>query len=158
MPLVATILADAVVVDALSNRVSVFNLFDTWLVTELPAVVAPATVLTVYETEAAPTDFMERVRVLGPGGSQLLISQAHLRSPARVPGTPGPLVHSSIHMLRGIRASEPGEHSVVIEHAPGPNGPWREAVRRTVLVQRVVLPEGQAPAATGSAGPLLPAL
>jgi len=151
MALVATVLADSVVVDALSNRMSLLNLFDTWIVPEVPATLSTTAVVTVYETEEQPCEVFERVRVLGPDGAALMESRSHLRTPARVP-MEGPYVHSSIHFINGVLAHAFGEHSVIIEHSTNQDGPWTQVARRTVLVRRP--PErAAAPSPTGSARP-----
>ena len=155
MPLVATLIADGVIIDALTNRLSVLNLFDTWTVREVPGVLSLASVVTIYETEAdRPLDHFERVRIVAPDGDTTVMrSLARIRSPPR--GADGPFVHASVHFIDGVHVRTFGLYSIIVDHAASEEGPWIEDVRRSVLVRKPpeALPAPATPAVTSSSRP-----
>ncbi len=143
--LAAMLVAESAVVDAISNRVSVFHLTDTFNV--LPGMLAPivvrGAVVLVYETDAVPMEVWERVVVRRAGltagaGASLPL---HITVAARGPGVDPS--HTTIHLLTAT-FPELGEYEVAVEYGESGTGPWRSqagpmTVRR-LLVRAAPLP------------------
>lgn len=122
---VATLLAEGVSLDAISNRLSAFNMMETMFAPSFPAVVGKLVVVNLYEIEGSSELRFERVTVLEDAGTQLAQMVLELRAE-------GVVAHRSMGMLQGLRLAKPGKYTVLVEGAKAPEGPWEFVNKRTL--------------------------
>jgi hypothetical protein len=141
--LVATVMAEAVALDAFTNRWTAANMMELIMAPVMPAMLPRLAILTLYELDDQPGVFTERVRIIGADDAAIASSESHFNLPAR--GGPGalPSTHRSLHMLWGLQIPRYGEYRVVVERgdgeAPVPLN-WT-----TLATRSLVVVEGQHP-------------
>jgi hypothetical protein len=135
----AVLASEGVAVDGLSTRVTLFNVVDVIFVQRLPALLQKIFVTVFYDLEAEASIFMERVRLIGPDGTVLSQSDVEIQLAARVPGQM-PNGHRSIHALWGLKLTEAGDHSIVVEHRGAADQEWAESSRSIVTVGKAPYP------------------
>lgn len=119
---VATILAEAVSLDGLTSRLSVFNMMEAVFAPAFPAALGKLVVVNLYEVEGDREPYWERVRVTDRAGLVLAQSVTELVGE----GT----AHRSMALFQGIRLAQPGEYVVTVEGARRRDGPWEPLRRR----------------------------
>ncbi len=124
MPRLTGILpAEGVTVDAITGRLTVFNLLDFLLAPKVPARAAKLALVTTYEGEAGER-FWERIVIVLPSSDEVRT----VSGPTEL--CMGDFFHRSIHSLSGVHFASAGRAAVVVQHAPSADGPWTEIGRR----------------------------
>jgi hypothetical protein len=121
---VATLLAEGVSLDAMSHRLSVFNMMETLFAPSFPAVVGKLVVVNLYEVEGPRESRWERVTITDDTGGQL----AQVVTECRGDG----VAHRSMGMLQGLRLAKPGVYTVLVEGAKKQDGPWEFVNKRAL--------------------------
>jgi hypothetical protein len=125
---VAALLAEAVSLDAVSGRISAFNMMETVFAPSFPAVLGKLVVVTLYEVDGSRDPYWERVTVLDDASVQLAQVVTEFRGEGAA--------HRSMGMLQGMRLARPGVYTVLVEGAKRREGPW-EFVNKRLLHARV---------------------
>lgn len=121
---VATLLAEGVSLDAMSNRLSAFNMMETMFAPSFPAVVGKLVVVNLYEIEGTRGPRWEKVSIIDDAGAQLVHVVTELRGEG--------VAHRSMGMLQGMRLAKPGAYTVLVEGASRPEGPWEFVNKRAL--------------------------
>ena len=137
----ALLLAEGVSVDAVSGRVTAFNMLDAITVSGFPVRFARVVVDVIYPVDEKSDQFFERVSLRRPDGSALLSSEIELKLVACTPQQQI-ATHHSIHAIWNVRFDSPGRYLVTVETSPTQGGSWAPVSSRDLLV------------AQGLAGPL----
>lgn len=128
--LTGIVIAEGMSLDAITQRVTAFNIFDHVIAPKFPALLAKVGVIVMYErprTETTPAGFVERLRVLSPGGNEISIS-----GPSSILMTTR--YHRSLHGIGLLRIDGPGDLELIVEHASEPTGPWTEVARAALAI------------------------
>lgn len=127
--LVASIVCEGAAIDAVSGRITAFNMFDSVEAPSLPAVLAKLFVIVVYEKEGEqPETIFERISFEGPH-----VLSGPSTAQVTIPGTH----HTSLHRIVALRLMSEGVCRVHVEHGETPEGPWQKKALRTFIVRRV---------------------
>jgi hypothetical protein len=121
---VATLLAEGVALDAVTNRLSAFNMMETVFAPTFPAVLGKLVVVNLYEVDGDREPHWERVTIVDDAGTQLAQVVTEFRGEG--------VAHRSMGMLQGMRLEKPGIYTVLVEGAKRREGSW-EFVNRRLL-------------------------
>lgn len=119
---VATLLAEGLSMDAVSGRLSVFNMMESVSAPKFPAFLAKLVVVSLYEEDEKPAPYWERVTVLDDTGERL----AQVITEFAVEG----FAHRSMGMFQGLKLAKPGTYTVLVEGATRKDGPWNTVNKR----------------------------
>lgn len=162
MPRVNAVVAcEGISIDALTGRITAFNILDTVYVPRVPAVLPRLHVLVASErvpevpvngaAVTAPTTLKERVTISAPNGRVLSRTE-----PTEIEFTLTLPYHNSLHTFWGMRFDEEGVVTIVVEHQRE-GGEWLEVSKRTLLAQLVahplMPPQPSPPASSGEPPP-----
>ncbi len=128
-------------------------MLETVFAPRVPAGLAKLAVLSVYEPGDEDERFLERVEIVEPDGSQMLVSNA-ISISIGAAGPEAPVAHRSLHMLWGVRFNSFGDHLLSIQKAADESGPWESVGRRVIRVSPGSLPlqpQGQQPSEIANA-------
>lgn len=127
--LVASLMAEGVSLDRITDRMTAFNMLDAIFAPAFPAALSKLAVINIYEVDGDGDPWHERVSVRDADGTELAATGAELRGEG--------LVHRSAHLFQGIPFPRAGVYTIVTEGAPTPQGPWqRLSTRRLHAIQR----------------------
>lgn len=126
--IVAALMAEGVALDALSGRLTAFNMLETVSAAKYPALLPRLCAVIFYEAASSdPEVFQERVRLMGPEDVEVGVpSSREVVIAARV--------HRSIHVLAGLRLERPGEYVLSIERKQDADGTWKRTAERRLFV------------------------
>lgn len=119
---VATLLAEGISLDAVTGRLTAFNMLESVLAPSFPAVLGKLVVVNIYEVDGAREPRWERVTVTDDAGTQLAQAITEFRGEG--------MAHRSMSMLQGMRLAKPGPYTVVVEGSPRRDGPWEYVNKR----------------------------
>ena len=136
--LVASLLAEGVSLDRITDRMTAFNMLDAVFAPAFPAALAKLAVINIYEVDGERGPWHERVRVRGVDGGEIAATSAELRGEG--------LVHRSAHLFQGVPLSRAGIYTIVTEGAPAPQGPWQLLSTRRLHAIEQRHPLGAGPA------------
>jgi hypothetical protein len=120
--LVASVMAEGVALDRLTDRMTAFNMLESVLAPAFPAALAKLAVINVYEIDGKADVWFERVTVRDADGSILAQTMAELRGEG--------VAHRSAHLFKGVPFPRAGTYSVVTEGASAASGPWQRVSSR----------------------------
>ncbi len=123
---VATLVAEGISLDGLTNRLSVFNMMEAVFAPAFPAIIGKLVVVNLYEIEGEREPRWERVQVTDSSGQLLAQSLTELVGEG--------LAHRSMGLFQGIRLAHPGEYLITVEGARRREGPWELVGRRKLQV------------------------
>ena len=103
---VATLLAEGISLDAVTGRLTAFNMLESVLAPSFPAVLGKLVVVNVYEVDGAGEPRWERVTVTDDAGAQLAQAVTEFRGEG--------MAHRSMSMLQGMRLAKPGVYTVLV--------------------------------------------
>lgn len=140
----AVVVCEGISIDALTGRITAFNILDVVYAPRLPALLPRIHVLVSSERSGDPSpSARERVSLLAEDGTVISRTDAVDVEFTR-------LFHSSLHSFWSVRFDTAGALSVVVEHqAPGRDD-WTAVFRRTLVAQ--VAPHPLMPAQPASPG------
>lgn len=121
---VATLLAEGVALDAVTNRLSAFNMMETVFAPSFPAVLGKLVVVNLYEVDGQREPRWERVTIQDDAGVQLAQVVTEFRGEG--------VAHRSMGMLQGMRLTKPGVYTIRVEGSKRGDGPW-EFVNKRLL-------------------------
>jgi hypothetical protein len=124
--MVASLLAEGVSLDALTDRLTVFNMLEALYAPSLPAVIGKLAVVNIYEVEGEHLDQWERVTIVAPDGQQLAQAVSELSGTADT--------HRSIGVFQGIKIATDGVYRVIVENGTKSAGPWEIVGQRRVRI------------------------
>ncbi len=127
--IVATLLAESVSLDRLTDRLTAFNTLESVLAPSFPAVLGKLVVVSVYEIDGERGRRFERVSIRDAEGAVLAETTVELSGDG--------LAHRSMHMFQGVKLAQPGTYQVTVEGASARGGPWEiVGQRRLVALER----------------------
>src|ERR1035441_125426 len=107
---VSFVAAEGVAIDQLTGRLTAFNMVDHIAVPGFPAQLLRLVAISFYDLDNAPHGFSERVRLIGPTGDPLVVSNVQpVALTVRVPGQMPNGIRSIQIIWRAIIAI-PGDH------------------------------------------------
>ncbi len=119
---VATLLAEGVSLDAMTGRLSAFNMLESVQAPSYPAVLAKLLVVNLYEVDDGREPYWERVTVLDESGAQLAQVVTEFKGEG--------LAHRSMGMFQGLRLAKAGVYRVLVDGARRRDGPWQKVNER----------------------------
>ena len=128
MRITATIISEGVAVDALTGRITAFNILDSVMAPRLPAGLPRLNVLVFHERaddDVLPVE--ERAVLCDPNGG--VIQQIDVALDFAAP------FHTSVHAFWGIRFSLEGRHRIAVLHRARGATEFVEVARRDFLFQ-----------------------
>jgi hypothetical protein len=131
------LVCDGFCIDAMSGRLSVFNLLDSVFVPSMPALWYKFVAVASYELGADAVAFDDRVSLRALDGSVLNQSEQHIEAVARQPGEPVK-THHSIHMMWRNTLKDAGDLQIVLERRRDASSAWQ--IEHTKLLSIVVGP------------------
>ncbi|MGH7284292.1 MAG: hypothetical protein ACRELY_22420 [Polyangiaceae bacterium] len=143
--LVSFLAAEGIAIDQLTSRVTAFNMIDHVLLPQVPARLVRLAALSLYELDAEPCSFTERVRLISPDGNLSTESVSPITLAPRAVGQL-PNGHRSIHVLWSPDLPSEGDYRLVLEHKIGETD-WNQvaSICITALVQPHPILNAQTP-------------
>ncbi len=123
--IVATILAEGVSLDRLTNRLTAFNMLESVMAPSFPAALAKLAVVNIYEIDGDRVPHVERVSILSPEDDVLAQTSSKLEGEV--------IAHRTMHLFQGVRLAKPATYRVLVEGARTVAGPWEKMAQRWLV-------------------------
>lgn len=127
------LVAESCAIDAMSGRLSAFNMIDNLFLPALPALWPKFVAIATYELGPDPSAFEDRITVCMPSGVVGNESVHVIETEARKPGEPVK-IHRSLHVVWRTKLLESGDLTVVLERRPKPDASWEILHQKRISV------------------------
>lgn len=124
---------EGVSLDALTNRLTFFNILEAVSLPKLPAMLARLMVVAFYDLDGSTVPTHERVTIRTPEGEVLASSESLLSVTSGATET-GPTSHRSIHAIWGLVFKTQGMYELALDHRLPEEAEWRRVSTRRLQV------------------------
>jgi hypothetical protein len=124
---------EGVSLDALTNRLTFFNILEGVSLPKLPAMLARLMVVAFYDVAGNTVPIHERIMIRTPEGDVLASSESMLSVGSEVPEA-RPTSHRSIHAVWGLVFKTEGPYELTLEHRLPEEAEWRRICTRRLQV------------------------